>query len=239
MFRIYKLLKGTIAFNIFIGVLLLYVLWWVVGILDMNLLSLVLGKFVGFGVLILIVIFQPEVRRFLLMLGNSTLKGRLNFLHRFFGNQEMEITKDQYLQADEICAAVKVLSERKIGALIVLSNSINLEDLSATGTKLDARISSELIQNIFFTNSPLHDGAMIIANRRIHSASSVLPVSHSAGLPNNFGLRHRAAIGVTENMSVAAIVVSEETGAVSFSTKGKLKSNLSISELKGLITSYI
>lgn len=238
MYLIYKLLKGTLAFNIFIGVALLYVVYLLVIFLDMKLLSLVLGKFVGFGVIILIIIFQPEVRRFLLILGNSTLKGRLNFLNRFLGDN---VTKDSQssLKAAEIGKVLVEMSEEKTGALIVISDSMNVEAYKSSGVLIDAELNAPLLKSIFSKFSPLHDGAVIISGGRIVQASTVLPVSDSMNLPQDIGLRHRAAVGISENTNFAAFVVSEETGKISYAFEGVLYREIDERELNKLLKKHL
>lgn len=232
IYLIYKLLRGTIAFNIFIGVVLLYLLYFLVGFFEMELLRLLLGRFVGFGVIIVIIIFQPEIRRFLLLLGNTTVRGRLNFLNRFFGTQIGEITKIQSQFIDEVIEASVQLSNRKMGALMVFAQDDSMDQLLSSATSIDAKLSSPLLQNIFWKNSPLHDGAVIIREGRIKAASAILPVSESAHVSKELGLRHRAGIGITEVQNVFAVIISEETGEISFVKEGQLERNISIPKLK-------
>ena len=213
LFLIYKLLRGTIGFNIIIGVLLLYLVWWVVNLLKMQLLIQLLGKFVAFGVIILIVIFQPEVRKFLIFIGRSTLKGRFNFLNKYFKNS-FQLQSVDYDEINEIKRAIFDLAGKRVGALIVFTNSSSPLVSSRNGIYMDAKVSYELIESIFNKTSSLHDGAIIIVNGRILTASTILPVSSTTEIPNYFGTRHRAAIGATENGNSAVFVVSEETGSV-------------------------
>jgi diadenylate cyclase len=221
MYQMYRLLRGSVAFNIFIGVLLLYVVWWLVGTLKMDLLSMILGQFVSVGVIIVAIVFQPELRRFLLLLGNQTLKGRLNFL-----NPTAEKRADN---ADTIAILHQTLvhlSHSKTGALIVLANAMNLDKFVETGEILESKISRPLLVSIFNKESPLHDGAVIIGNQQIMAASCVLPLSENANLPSEAGLRHRAAVGITEVENVVAFIVSEESGRISMANQGKLKMDL-------------
>ncbi|MCB0644527.1 MAG: diadenylate cyclase CdaA [Phaeodactylibacter sp.] len=225
IYQIYKLLRGSIAFNIFIGVVMLYVVWWLVGVLKMDLLSLLLNQIVSVGVIILIIIFQPEVRRFLLLLGNTTLRQRSNFLQRLIDrNLDLDQSQQEYIQ--EIKAALMRMSQRRWGALIVFPKNLNLEGISSTGIQLKANISQQLIESIFNKEGPLHDGAVLIDNNMILAASCILPVSDNPDLPKSAGLRHRAAVGITERMNVAAFIVSEETGAISFAFEGRLQLNI-------------
>ena len=206
IYQIYKLLKGSIAFNIFIGVLTLYVVWWLVNQLDMDLLSAVLDQFVQVGVIIIIIIFQPEVRRFLLFLGDSTLRQRSNFLGRII-DRNFETSEENTALVNATKAALLRMGRQKTGAIIVFSKNVSLEGLINSGVSIDAQISEPLIESIFNKESPLHDGAVIINNGKIQAASCILPVSDNRRLPKNVGLRHRAAVGITERANVAAFVV--------------------------------
>ncbi len=230
MYQIYKLLRGSIAFNIFIGVILIFVLWWLVGVLKMDLLSSLLSQFVSVGVIMLLIIFQPEVRRFLLMLGNSTLRQRSNFLSKLL-DRNMNVKEEKHQHIQEIKKAMLHMSRQKTGALIVLTTNINVEVFSNSGVLIEANISQPLIESIFNKDSPLHDGAMVISGGKIRAASCVLPISASQGLPKSAGLRHRAAVGVSENSEVAAFIVSEENGKISMAYDGKLFGKLDETKL--------
>lgn len=238
MYQLYKLLRGSIAFNILIGLFTLYMFWFLVGELQMDLLQAFLGQFVNVGVIILIIIFQPEVRRFLLFLGNTTLKQRSNFLSRILDRNIDENTQIKKDRIKAIKAALLRMSRRKVGALIVFARNLNLAGLINAGVVLDAEISDSLLESIFNKESPLHDGAVIIDRGKIKKASCILPVSESVHVPKNVGLRHRAAMGVTERANVVAFVVSEETGYISFASKGFLRRKLKEDELVELLTNY-
>ena len=236
MFLVYKLLRGSVAFNIFIGVLLLYLIYWLVGISDMNLLHQVLGQFVSVGFIILIIIFQPEIRRFLLLLGDTTIKQRSNFFSKLLQrNVEGEGSSNQE-QINAIKSSMVKLSKEKTGALIVITQNPNLGSLANSGTRMDAQLTEALLLTIFNKETPLHDGAVVIYNQKILSASCVLPVSDNPNLPRRAGLRHRAAVGITENSDVASFVVSEETGKISYAHQGNLNQNISPEELERLLT---
>lgn len=234
LYQLYKLLRGSIAFNIFIGLLLLYVSWFLVNQLGMDLLSSILEQFVNVGVIILIIIFQPEVRRFLLLLGNTTLRQRSNFLDRIMDRSFEETGKESNYK-EEILKAVLRMARRRTGALIIFCRGLNVEGIISQGVILDAYISQALIESIFNKESPLHDGAMLIENRKVLMASTILPVSESRKLPKGVGLRHRAAVGVTEKIGVAALVVSEETGNISYAFEGRLEQRLSAERLREVI----
>ena len=236
-FQIYKLLKGSIAFNIFIGVVAAFILWQLVKILNMELTSAVFEQFASVGVIMLLIVFQPELRRFLLFLGNSTLRQRYNFFDRWLESEEEDNSEIQQ-KTQTIKAALLRLAESKTGALIVFAKSYQMSKLNNTGVKLDAEISQQLLESIFNKKSPLHDGAVIIANGKIQKASAVLPISNKTNLPKSIGLRHRAAIGVTENTEVTVFIVSEETGKISVANKGQLKQNVSDTELTELLLAH-
>lgn len=230
MYQIYRLLRGSLAFNIFIGVLTLYVVWWLVGLLEMDLLSAVLGQFASVGVFIIVVIFQQEIRRFLFLLGNTTLKQRFNFIDRFI-DRNLQNSEQKKKQIKAISRSMLRLSRKRTGALIVLAKDINLEGIINSGVPLNANISEQLLDSIFNKESPLHDGAVILRHNQIQAASCILPVSESPHLPKSAGLRHRAAVGITERLNVACIVVSEETGRISLAYDGKLYGNLDEKQL--------
>lgn len=233
LYALYNLLKGTVAINIFFGIVAFYLLWKLVNALDMRLLSEIFGAFISVGFIALIVVFQPEIRKFLLMLGTPGFMGKRakRFLFwRFDMNHQVE------LDIDPIIIASRNLAESKTGALIIIANKSGLEQFVATGQILEAEISDSLIENIFFKNSPLHDGAMIIHNNKIKAVSCILPVSANKNIPANFGLRHRAAIGITEQSDAQAIIISEETGKISYSAQGVIKSGIKPNVLKTLIT---
>ncbi len=237
MYRIYMLLRGSIAFNIFIGVLTLYLIYGLVNALKMEMLSVILGEFVSVGFIIIIIIFQPEVRRFLLLLGNTTLRGRSNFLRRWL-DKSLDGSEERQIHLLEIKSALLRLSREKTGALIVFSKNLHLQSISNNYIEVDAKISASLLESIFNKESPLHDGAVVIGNGRILAAGCILPVSESMQLPASAGLRHRAAVGITERTIAACFVVSEETGAISFAEQGKIEMALSENRLAELINQH-
>ncbi len=229
LFTLYKLLKGTAAINIFFGIVAIFLLWKITYALKMELLSDILGAFISVGIIALIVIFQPEIRQFLLALGtpsflSSRYGNQFKFLKRWFqSTYEIDI--------DPIVVACQHMSNIKQGALVVLTRQNELPQIVNSGEIVDALISSPVIENLFFKNSPLHDGAMIVTQNRIKAAGCVLPVTKKK-LPRFAGLRHRAAIGVTEISDAIAIVISEETGQISYSIAGNLRHNISMATLQ-------
>ncbi len=235
LYAVYRLLKGSIALNIVVGILLLYVVWGIVGILDMHLLSEILGQFVSVGFIALIIIFQPEIRRFLLYIGNTTLQGRAGILGKYIRNS-LRGRRQHIIK--QIGDAIWKMASEKVGALIVIPKQLNIEGYSDSGQIINAEISEELIRSIFNKHSPLHDGAMILYGDKIHAASCVLPVSTSQELPSNLGLRHRAGLGSSENSDTVAMIVSEETGDISVAVKGKLQFGLSKKMLLAILDEH-
>jgi uncharacterized protein (TIGR00159 family) len=235
IFQIIRLIRGTAAMSIFAGILLLYVIWLVVSAFNMKLLSSLMGQVLGVGVIALIVIFQPEIRRFLLHLGSRYASAkRGSFFRRFFKNRGgVNVVSPELLE--ELTEACRMMSQDHTGALIVLKHKTSLAAIVETGDEVDARVSRRLLLNIFFKNSPLHDGALIIANDRIQAVRCTLPVSANPNIPAQYGLRHRAAVGITEQSDASVIVVSEETGKISFVSNGVLKQMNSITELRTAI----
>lgn len=230
IYQIYRVIHGTSAMSIFIGILILYVVWVVVKALHMELLSAIMGQVLGVGVIALIVIFQQEIRRFLLHLGNNSLQHRSNFFTRkILGRRKEEIS---LANLAELTHAVRRMSETKTGALIVMTHSSSLEFVIETGDRIDAAINRRLIENLFFKNSPLHDGAVVMNTSRIIAARCTLPMSESQDIPPQFGMRHRAAVGLTEQTDATVIVVSEETGGINFIKGGRMKPMGSITELR-------
>lgn len=238
MYQLYRLLRGTIAFNIFIGVLTLYVIWWMVGQLQMDLLSQVLTQFVNVGVIVIVVVFQQEIRRFLLFLGNTTLERQVEIAGRFFGKNDA-VTDERERQKIAIRLALQRMSRRKTGALVVLANDANLEGIVTSGIELDADISEALLESIFTKESPLHDGAVIIGDGKIQKASCVLPISENVSLPDTAGMRHRAAVGITEKANVASFVVSEENGRISLAYKGELHEELTEEQIVEALNKHL
>ncbi|MEI7595460.1 MAG: diadenylate cyclase CdaA [Bacteroidota bacterium] len=237
LYFIYNLIKGTAAFNIFIGIFSIYVIWQIVKALEMNLLSNILEQLISVGVIALIIIFQPEIRQFLLLLGSPKFiqKNRKAIWLVKWLQKVNNIEPVNPLAIDEIVQAAESMSKTKTGALIVLTQKSVLTSVLETGDSIDGEITKRLIENIFFKNTPMHDGAMIISDNRIKAARCVLPITKNPDFPAHMGLRHRASVGITEQSDAVAIVVSEETGSISFSKEGKIFYNINIAKLKKLI----
>lgn len=231
LYYIYRLMKESRSLNIFSGIMVFILIWLFVSkIIEMRLLGSILDKLVSVGVVALIVLFQEEIRKFLYSLGAHQ---RLRLITRFFSVKNKE-PEDKETIIPLVLACMN-MARGKVGALIVLERSAPLEDIADTGEKIDARISQRLIENIFFKNSPLHDGAMLITHKRIKAAGCLLPVSHNQDIPKSLGLRHRAALGISQSSDAVTIVVSEETGNISVAIKGEFKLRLSAEELERLL----
>jgi diadenylate cyclase len=229
LFQMYRIIKGTVAFSIFIGFFLIYVAWLVIKAMNMELLGTLMGQFIGVGVLALIVVFQQEIRRFLLLIGTNYQLSRSFGLEKLFTSERVKPTTN--LQIKEIIRACDNLARSKTGALIVIPRNSELKDIIRSGEKLNARISSALIETIFFKNTPLHDGAMVILGNRIAAARCILPLTELHDLDPNHGLRHRAAVGVSELTDALAIVISEEKGTISLAMNGELIHKISLVQL--------
>lgn len=228
-YGLYRLLKGTSAMSIFIGIVAIFLIWQLVKFLQMEMLTTILGAFISVGFISLIIIFQPEIRRFLFTIGTQAQEGKLTRKFKF-----LKVRSNVDLNIDAIAKACINMSEIKQGALILLTRKNNLDDIVSTGVVVNADITNPLIENIFFKNSPLHDGAMIIRHNRITAARCILPVTQKTNIPGHYGLRHRAAIGVTEVKDCIALVVSEETGNISMVSGGEIQT-VKASELKETI----
>ena len=232
LYYLYRLMRESRSLNVFIGIMVFVVVWLFVSrVIEMRLLGAILDKLVSVGVIGLIVLFQQEIRKFLYSLGAHQLIRRVSSLFH---------AKDGKAKADKatvmpVVMACMGMAKGKVGALVVLERGTPLDDVVATGDVIDANITQRLIENIFFKNSPLHDGAMVIGKGRIRAAGCILPVAHDMDIPKHLGLRHRAALGISQQTTAVAIVVSEETGRISAAIKGELRLRLSAEELESLL----
>jgi uncharacterized protein (TIGR00159 family) len=229
-FQLYRLVKGTVAINIFAGIFTFYLAWLLVKAFNMELISSILGQFIGMGVIALLIVFQQEVRHFLLLIGNKYNLQNIFNLERFLAKPPVN---DGVV--DSIVAACGGFARSKTGALIVLARNSELFAYAQTGVILRSAVSEELLGNIFFKNSPLHDGAVIVADNKLLAARCILPVSDRTDIPGSLGLRHRAAIGLSALTDAYVVVVSEETGHVTFVKGGEFKTRLTPAELKDLL----
>lgn len=232
LYYLYKLMKASGSINVFSGIMVFILLWLIVSqVLEMKLLGSIFDKLVSVGVIALIVIFQKEIRHFLFTLGShNNASGLVRFFTR---GKKNAIEHDDMVP---IVMACMNMAKQKVGALIVIERYVALNDVMQTGDTIDARINQRLIENIFFKNSPLHDGAMVISKGRIKAAGCILPVSHNLDIPKELGLRHRAALGISQVSDAQAIIVSEETGSISVAHEGKFHLHLTPEELESILT---
>src|ERR1700761_5998945 len=234
IYQLYNLIRGTIAANIFIGLAFIYVLYFIVPDTKMPLLAGILKKVADVGIIAVIVLFQQEIRRFLLLVGkNASLQRNKAWWAYFFGKTQDE--KDNYARIKPIIDACKSMKQTRTGALIVIAKFYDEQFYQNSCEVIDSKISKRLLESIFQKSSPLHDGAVVISENKIKAASCILPLTDKTDLPLQFGLRHRAGIGVTETNEATAIIVSEETGEISYAKQGRVKMNISFAELEKLL----
>lgn len=218
LYYIYKLLRGTAAINIFIGIAIIFLIWKITQALEMEMLSGILGTLTSGGVIALIVVFQQEIRKFLLMLGTTNFSSKRNFLKQLnFLKSEAHIETD----IQTIVESCEAMGASNTGALIVIERSQNLDFLKTTGDAMNAEVNKPILESIFYKNSPLHDGAIIVKDNMIVATRIILPLSDKEDIPIRFGLRHRAAIGISEKSDAVCLVVSEETGKTSYIKDGE------------------
>ena len=235
IFIVFRWIKGSSAMSIFVAIISLYLIRVIVSAFNMRMMTVLMDTVLDVGVLALIVIFQPEIRKFLIRLGNrymNSTQGKELF-NRIFGRKGSNITIGE--EVNDLTEACRRMSEDKTGALIVIAHSTPLDEIITTGDRIDASIHRRLIMNLFFKNSPLHDGALVISGGRIVAARCTLPITEKTDIPANYGLRHKAAIGITEETDADAVVVSEETGRISFVKGGNVTPIQNINELKLLL----
>jgi len=229
LYQLYLLIRGTVAINIFYGVFILYLTWLLVKALNMQLLGSILGQVIGLGLIALVIVFQQEVRRFLLILGTRySGNTRFSFERLFSFGQSQGHDWD----FDPILTACRNLSRTKTGALIVMAKKSELRAFSETGQLINGKISSALLESIFQTGSPLHDGAAILVKNEVRAARCVLPLTENPSIPDFLGMRHRAALGMTERSDSFVIVVSEETGNISYANQSQFFYKISLDKLK-------
>ncbi|MDE6267287.1 MAG: diadenylate cyclase CdaA [Muribaculaceae bacterium] len=235
LYYLYRIMKESGTINIFFGVLAFIVVWVVTSeILEMKMLGTILDKFMSIGLLILVIIFQDQLKRFLVELGSQK---RWKFIKDIFHHKKSDAHEERHQWIMPIVYACMNMSKSKTGALIVIERNVPLESYEKTGDLINATINSRLIENIFFKNSPLHDGAMIIAHGKIVAAGCILPVSHDTNIPRSMGLRHRSALGISQATDAVAVVVSEETGNISIANRGKIITRLSSADLEHKLAS--
>jgi diadenylate cyclase len=236
LYQVYKLIRGSLAVNIFLGILALYLMYLIVKAAEMELLATILGQFMGVGVLAMIILFQPELRKFLLVIGRSAEFNRDGWF-RSLSNWRHDYHED--FDVHQLIEAAKTLKATRTGALIVFSRDTEMKFYVETGDPLDAEVTKRLLLSIFNKNSPLHDGAVIIYKGRIKAARCVLPVSENDNLPTQFGLRHRSAIGMSENSDTLIMAISEETGRLILARNGKYLRGLKLKQVEQKILEYL
>ena len=235
LYQLYKLMRGSVAIRIFIGILSIYLLYLIVKATGMELLTGILGQFIDVGVIAAIVVFQPELRKFLMVIGKSTFFNN-DFFLRSLLRRNANLTN---LNLQPVLEAAKAMSGTNTGGLIVFAKSSELKFYAESGDILEAKLSKRLLLSIFYKNSPLHDGAVIIYNNQVKAARCILPVTENTEVPASLGLRHRAALGMSEATDSVVLIISEETGQMSLAFNGRLEHNLSITELRDKITHYL
>lgn len=222
-YQLYMLIRGTVAYSITVGIAAIYLFWWAVRAMQMELLSTILGSVLGVGVIALIIVFQQEIRRFLIFIGSRYVEGNRISVEKILN---IRFESKPQVKIRSIMKAVMQFSLEKTGALIVIRNKSNLDMYAETGDVLNAETSSRLFVSIFNKTSPLHDGAVIVENDKIKAARVILPVTDKMDLPPEYGLRHRAGLGISEVTDSLVIIVSEETGQISMAENGILQKNI-------------
>ncbi|EAQ50232.1 MULTISPECIES: diadenylate cyclase CdaA [Leeuwenhoekiella] len=230
LYYLYKLVKGTVAINIFLGICIIWVMWKITQLLQMEMLSTILGQFIGAGMFALIVVFQQEIRKFLLMIGSTNIGRKTGLLKhiKFLQDEAQDTSKTK---VEEIIDACDKMGQTRTGALIVIQRTTQLDFVKQTGDQMNIEVNRPILESIFFKNSTLHDGAAIIEDNTIVATRAILPVSNERNIPLRFGLRHRAAVGITEKTDAVALVVSEETGNISYLKDGEFVLFKNLTEL--------
>ena len=241
IFIVFRWIRGTSAMSIFVAIISLYVIRVIVSAFNMRLMTNIMETVLDVGLIAVIVIFQPEIRKFLMRLGSrymNSAQGRA-ILDKLLGKDRKSMNISGSAAVNDLAEACRRMSEDKTGALIVIAHKASLEEIINTGDPIDAAIHRRLIMNLFFKNSPLHDGALVISGGRIAAARCTLPITERTDIPASYGMRHKAAIGITEETDADAIVVSEETGKISFVKTGKVTPIGNINELKLLLNTSL
>lgn len=236
LYQLYRLIRGTVAINIFLGVAAIYLIWKLVEALQMELLTEILGNFMGVGVIALVIVFQQEIRKFLLLLGSTSFSRRRRFLKQL---KWLRDDDEKDINYEGITIACRNMAAKKTGAIIVIERKSGLGSYSDTGTLIQGRPSSRLLESIFNKYSPLHDGAVIISNDKLVAAGCILPITEKTSLPRRFGLRHRAAIGIAEKTDAITVVVSEETGDISITYGEDFHTKIEAASLEERIKKYL
>lgn len=232
LYTVYAMIRGTAVLRIFVGIGIIYLLWVLVRALNMELTSTILGQIMSVGLVALVVVFQQEIRSFLLYVGSRYTRRGGSFVRRWLSASRRVLPQHQ---SEELVTACMNMGAERCGALVAIARRSDLEMYANTGVKIDALVNSRLLENIFFKNSPLHDGALIVSRDRIHAVQCILPITDNPAVPKRLGLRHRAAIGLSERTDALVIVVSEETGAVSVAENGEIREGLDSASLHEIL----
>ncbi|NAS11111.1 diadenylate cyclase [Poritiphilus flavus] len=233
LYYIYKLVRGTVAINIFIGIVIVWGFWKLTQLLDMKMISSMVGGFMQVGLIALIIVFQQEIRKFLLMIGSTNFANKRNFMKRLKFLKQEGVSLE--LNVEAVLAACERMGQSRTGAILVLKRNNSLDFVKSSGDSMNVEVNQPIIESIFYKNSPLHDGAAIIENNHIVATRVILPVSKERSIPLRFGLRHRAAVGITERTDALALVVSEETGQISYIKNGEFMLYNDLTELSNQI----
>ncbi len=233
LYYIYKLVRGSVAINIFIGIVIVWAFWKLTELLGMEMISSMVGAFMQVGLIALIIVFQQEIRKFLLMIGSTNFANKRNFVKHFKFLRQEGLTTE--VDVDAVLAACQKMGNSKTGALLVFERSNSLDFVKNTGDQMYAEINQPILESIFYKNSTLHDGAVVIEDNYIVATRVILPVSNERSIPLRFGLRHRAAVGITEKTDAIALVVSEETGTISYIKNGEFALYKDLDELGQLM----
>lgn len=232
LFYIFRLIRGTAAINIFIGIAIIYLIWKLTQALGMELLSDILGKFLGGGFIALIIVFQQEIRKFLLMVGSTNIASKKGFMKHF---KFFKTDLAAHIHVDELVSFCEEMGKIRTGVLIVIKRNNSLEFVKMTGDEMEIKVNKPILKSIFYKNSPLHDGAIIVENDIITATRVILPIENTIEIPSHFGLRHRAGLGITTRTDALALIVSEESGQVSYINNGAFILFEDFSELAEII----
>ena len=233
LYYIYKLVRGSVAINIFIGIVIVWAFWKLTELLDMKMISSMVGGFMQVGLIALIIVFQQEIRKFLLMIGSTNFANKRNFIRHFKFMKQEGLSTDINVAA--LVRACEKMSSTRTGAIIVLERNNSLDFVKSSGDKMNAEVNLPILESIFYKNSPLHDGATVIKDIHIVATRVILPITNERKIPLRFGLRHRAAVGITEKTDALVLVVSEETGDISYIKNGEFVKFNDLEELKRII----
>lgn len=233
LYYVYKLVRGSVAINIFIGIVIVWALWKLTELLQMNMISSMVGGFMNIGLIALIIVFQQEIRKFLLMIGSTNFASKRNFIRHFKFLRQEGLPTETNVEA--IMGACEKMGLCKTGAILVIERNNSLDFVKSSGDKMNIEITQPIIESIFYKNSPLHDGAAVIQDNFITATRVILPVSNERNIPLRFGLRHRAAVGITEKTDALCLVVSEETGVIAYIKNGEFVLYKSLEELTEII----